>query len=461
MQIKKFTAATIKEAMQQVRAELGSDAVILKTKKVPKEGALGRFLGKEVYEIIATVDSDETAKKSFDRFQDKPAGPNKSFYFESSKIYPENIKPPVQKNPVSRQEPVSKSDIFPREETGTKNFDELKNRMDSFLIEFDKKVSEKFLENSNSFDLIFPQLEKIEAGLSEMRELINTYNNSFEKKNMFSSSICMALAEHEVEEEIIESIFRNMDPSMKTENIEKSQIFFSYMDKLVSKITKYSGGLEIEEGKPRVIALVGPTGVGKTTTIAKLAADVSLVAKKNVVVFSIDTFRIGAQEQLKTYCDILSIPLEVVKNSAELNEKLLLHKGKDLILIDTVGRGSYDIDQIKGMSKFFKSSELPVEINLVLSAVTKWSDLKETLSNFRNFNVSCLLFTKLDETKRYGNIFNLAVRTQIPVSYITTGQNVPEDIEIMSSNLMTALLLKRYRPSEKLSARETEKLITI
>lgn len=491
MQIKKFTASTIKDAMEQVRNELGSDAVILSTKKVPKEGTLGRLLGKENYEIIAAVDPEGGGGTNYDLLQDRSKSSKKSFYFESSKMYPENIIPPVEKGNIPnseytnqpvpkvplpnteklmsriqnrdylKPEQIKKIDSLPKLDNNLKNIDDLKNRMDSFFLEFDKKVSEKFLESTNSFDILFPQIERILTDLSEMRELINKQTGESDKRNLTSNSICKVLLEHEVEEEIVESIFRNMDYAMRKENPVTSDYFFNYMEKLVSRITKYSGGLELEEGKPRIMALVGPTGVGKTTTIAKLAADVSLVVKKNVVVLSIDTFRIGAQEQLSTYCDILGIPLEIIRNSQELNDRLMAHHDKDLILIDTIGRGSYDISQIKNMSDFFKSSKFPIDINLVLSAVTKWSDLKETLSNFRAFDVSSLLFTKLDETKRYGNLFNLAVRTQLPVSYITNGQNVPEDIEIMSSGLMAGLLLYRHKPSEKLSAKESEKLITL
>lgn len=428
MQIKKYKADSMSEAMTQVRKDLGDDAVILKTKKTET------VMGKEIFEIFASIEPvSATAENNIKENLIGYDKQGKAFYQEPMRHTPEH-----ENNRIAQYQP----NIVPSGDQGG-----LKNSIDEFFKELDMRFKEKFYSTSTSQERLASKLNKIQDEIVEMKKIMKINGSSMGLvKNDFSPEIAKVLIEQEVEKEIVESVIKNMDEDMLLKHPGTSQALFDYMKALVSKISNYSGGMEFGSQRPKVLALVGPTGVGKTTTIAKLAADLSLIARKKVVLFSIDTFRIGAQEQIKTYSEILEIPLEMIKSVEDLNTSLEKHREKDLILIDTIGRGGYDFQNIDQMQSLLDESTFPIEIHLVLSAVTKPSDLNEILKNFDKFDIQRLLFTKLDETKNFGTLLNLAVRTQIPISYVTNGQNVPEDIDIMTSDTMTSLLMYGRNP---------------
>ena len=199
--------------------------------------------------------------------------------------------------------------------------------------------------------------------------------------------------------------------------------------------------------RPTVVALVGPTGVGKTTTIAKLAANFALFEGKSVGLITIDTYRIAAVEQLKTYSEIINLPIEVVYTAADLKHAFQKLLDKQLILIDTAGRSQKNKQQIRELKHFFNGRPLN-ETHLVLSANTKLEDLLETADSFKELGVNRLIFTKLDETNSLSNVIEVAERLRIPLSYVTTGQSVPEDIEVA-----TFEVIKRY--ADKYADKET------
>lgn len=197
---------------------------------------------------------------------------------------------------------------------------------------------------------------------------------------------------------------------------------------------------EDNEEKER-IALVGPTGVGKTTTLAKLAAIASVLKEKKVALITIDTFRVGALDQLRTYADIISVSMDVAHTPKELSSLLQKHRDKDLVLIDTAGRSPFNklrIAEIKG----FLDACPELKIYLVLSVATNQKDLNEIISNFGKFSIAKLIFTKLDETQRYGTILNVVTSFEKELAYVTTGQNVPDDIEIPTPLNIAKLVLR-------------------
>jgi len=198
--------------------------------------------------------------------------------------------------------------------------------------------------------------------------------------------------------------------------------------------------------RPTIVALVGPTGVGKTTTIAKLAANFALFEGKSVGLITIDTYRIAAVEQLKTYSEIINLPIEVVYTAADFKRALQNLSDKQLILIDTAVRSQKNKQQIRELRHFFNGRPLN-ETHLVLSANTKLEDLLETADSFKELNVNRLIFTKLDETNSLSNVVEVAEKLRIPLSYVTTGQSVPEDIEVA-----TFEVIKRYAGKEIVNA---------
>jgi flagellar biosynthesis protein FlhF len=194
----------------------------------------------------------------------------------------------------------------------------------------------------------------------------------------------------------------------------------------------------------RIVALVGPTGVGKTTTLAKLAAGRALQEKKKVALISIDTYRIGAVEQLKIYGDIIGTPVEAVSSPAELKRALEQYKSHNTIYIDTTGRSARKPMAIAELRAFLEG--IPnLETYLVLSATTKSRDLHKIQEAFAPLNPDAVIFTKLDETDSLGAMVDLCYRSRLPVAYITEGQNVPDDIAAAEPHRLARLVLGAER----------------
>jgi len=194
---------------------------------------------------------------------------------------------------------------------------------------------------------------------------------------------------------------------------------------------------------PKLVMLVGPTGVGKTTTLAKIAPGFTHPRTgqgKKVVFMTADLFRIAAVEQLHKYSEILRVPLEVVYVPEEAAAAIGRHQNADLILIDTGGTGQRNESQIANLAAIARACK-PLEVHLVVSATTKSTDLADIIERFQVLEPQRLLITKLDESTRFGNILNAAAQSQLPISYLTTGQMVPEDIEVATSERLADLVL--------------------
>jgi flagellar biosynthesis protein FlhF len=181
----------------------------------------------------------------------------------------------------------------------------------------------------------------------------------------------------------------------------------------------------------KIISFIGPTGVGKTTTIAKIAAKESLVNNKKVALITLDTYRIGAVEQLKTYADILNIPLEVVVKKEDMKKSIQKFSKYDLILIDSTGRSFKNDDQLSEIKEYMNEIK-EKSVYLVLSLTTKFKDIKAIADSYAVIGYDKYILTKLDESSGYGNIINIAKYIDKPISYLCTGQNVPDDIETAS-----------------------------
>ena len=189
------------------------------------------------------------------------------------------------------------------------------------------------------------------------------------------------------------------------------------------------------------VALVGPTGVGKTTTIAKLAADFSLRKGKDVALITIDTYRIAAVEQLRTYADIINVPLEVVLTPSEIKNAIAKHKHRDLILIDTAGRSQKNAMQMLELQSFIEAIE-PDETHLVLSTTSNCKNMKDIIERFHLLSVDKVIFTKLDEAVTFGLILNVMSKLNKTLSYVTMGQNVPDDIAITDPHTLAKLIVE-------------------
>jgi flagellar biosynthesis protein FlhF len=201
-----------------------------------------------------------------------------------------------------------------------------------------------------------------------------------------------------------------------------------------------TGPIAIEPGRRRIVALVGPTGVGKTTTIAKLAANYRLKEKRKVGLITVDTYRIAAVEQLRTYADIIDLPMQVVSTPREMREAVRRLEGLDLVLMDTAGRSPRDDIKIQELKAFLTEADAD-EVHLVLSSVASARTLEQTAERFAAVGTTALILTKLDEATGLGNLIPLLRSSRLPLSYVTNGQNVPDDMETASPRRIARLVL--------------------
>ena len=207
----------------------------------------------------------------------------------------------------------------------------------------------------------------------------------------------------------------------------------------IGKMIRCSGQPRLKKQGPRLIALVGPTGVGKTTTIAKLAAMYTMKKKVKVALVTTDIFRAGAVEQLKTYAKVLRLPMEVAATAKELEKALGNHADKDLILIDTTGKSPREREKQNEIKSLLGAFD--IEYHLCVAATTRDSELENIIDQFQELPVHRLLFTKLDESSQLGCMVNLQIRNKLPLSFYTHGQRVPEDIELASGKKIAELVL--------------------
>jgi flagellar biosynthesis protein FlhF len=237
-------------------------------------------------------------------------------------------------------------------------------------------------------------------------------------------------------------LIRKILDTLNTLPVESgNQTVKSRLGETFGRLIKFAGTLKMRKNSPRIIALVGPTGVGKTTTTAKLAAMYALNRGNKVALVTMDIFRVGAVEQLKTYSRIMGIPLEVASTPKELEKAVEKHSACDLIFIDTAGRSHKDKEKLEEMRNFLEN-KIPIEVYLCLSATTKDRELEEILNRFSIFQVSKVVFTKIDESESLGNMINLLMKDNLQVAYFTTGQRVPEDIEVATSAKLADLILR-------------------
>jgi flagellar biosynthesis protein FlhF len=204
--------------------------------------------------------------------------------------------------------------------------------------------------------------------------------------------------------------------------------------------------ITLQEGRPKAVFFIGPTGVGKTTTIAKIASKFKLEEHAKVAFITSDTYRIAAVEQLNTYASIISCPVSVVYSADELEDCLEEYKSYDLILIDTAGRSHKAEEQMDELMSLIertkqKNDEFDIDIYLTLSVTTKSRDIASILEKYEDIEGWSIIFTKLDETSSLGNILNVRMFTDAPLSYTTSGQNVPNDIEIIDKQALAKQLL--------------------
>ena len=400
MRIKKYVAKTMREALVEIKNELGESAVILKTRKMPGGGF--PFGGNDI-EVTAAIDEDAVARPkpqpAFPPLKlDKPgtyARPRPSCIVDTAQ--PFDIRP--WKPPVLGAK--AKSDPAPKVvEKEEHRYSELKEDLKQLtdMVQSVLKSGATSTSNEGGFgggwSLLYKRLIDSEVLPDTASKLIKTLESGVG-----------APPDGEAEAKMLE-LLRNQFP--------------------------VSGPIKCKKRGPMVVAFAGPTGSGKTTTLAKLAAHCCLSKNKRVSLITADTYRIAAIDQIRTFADIVKVELQVVFSPEEVPAALGACVNDDLVFVDTAGRSQRDAAHMEEL-KIMLGAIHPDEVHLVMSATTKDSDLLETVKRYREVGANRLIFTKLDETAHVGNIFNVVAASAMPVSFFAFGQSVPDDIELAQS----------------------------
>ena len=283
------------------------------------------------------------------------------------------------------------------------------------------------------------KIRRLEEEIAQMKVLLAEVLGRDSKNGSISLHEAMKL--QEVDEEILTEMATQSNAGDTLADVH-SPAAKATLTNYLNEHVKFSDGIKLNRHGVRIVALLGTTGVGKTTTLAKIAAKFVLEQRTSVALITADTYRISAVEQLKTYSDILELPLEIVYNPAELTAAIERHRDKELILIDTAGRSQHNDYQMRELEEFMRVNPR-IEKHLVISATTKLSDAKQIMSKFSKVEPDRIIFTKTDETGSLGMIINLLRDKNFALSYITAGQSVPDDIERANAEMLTSSLLKK------------------
>ncbi|MGE5397858.1 MAG: flagellar biosynthesis protein FlhF [Chitinophagales bacterium] len=379
MKIKRYVGNSFQEAMAKAKQEMGKDAIILYSRKFKEGGFMGLF-GRLRFEITVAV--DEEARTTLDV---------------------RSISQNFEKENVNGVGVPSETAVV-------------------------KEATEYAEVASAIHDSLLDEIRSVKDMMEDLQQKVGD-----KEKNKVSSrsglTLLKVLESNQVDEKLAMRIIKIVEQEMEKESCKEMTFAREVGLQVVSDLIKKPKPIEIRGKRARVVVLVGPTGVGKTTTIAKLAANFTLLEKKKVALITIDTYRIAAVEQLKTYAEIIGIPLEIVFNPDDFKNGVKKLKNSDLILVDTAGRNPRNDEQVVELNRFMETVN-PDEIILVLSAATRTEDLLEAYRRFSSGRIDKIIFTKLDETGTYGQILTVLQKTRSQLSYVTNGQNVPDDIEI-------------------------------
>jgi flagellar biosynthesis protein FlhF len=391
MEIKTFKAKTMRDALALVRRELGPSAAVLHTREV-NGGPLSRLVFGRKYEVAASAAVNVPSRL-----------PAAAGVYDPGAL----LVQPASETPATA-EPVG------------------------FEVDYRAKYRDDFRRQvAGQLDELHAMVEKLcdHAASVPAHDLPEAVFRAF-------TDLIEADVDEVIVREWIDEIRSDADPR----TIADADWVKGRVVELLEREVRICGPIVTEANKCRVVALVGPTGVGKTTTIAKLAANYRLREKRRVGLITVDTYRVAAVEQLRTYADIIDLPMEVVATPREMREAVARMGHLDLVLMDTAGRSPRDEVRIQELKSMLAEAE-PDEVHLVLSSTAGAKSLIGTAERFADVGTTAVVLTKLDEAHSFGHLVSLVRECRLPVSYLTDGQNVPDDIQVAERAGMAEMLL--------------------
>ncbi|UNK16692.1 flagellar biosynthesis protein FlhF [Paenibacillus sp. N3/727] len=465
MRVKRFIVDTMPEAMQHIRNELGSDAVILSSKEIKVGGFMGIFTKKKI-EVIAALDKEDKSN------QDKPGTP--------SVQVPRNSVPQVYKKTAVSTQPAGPNRLgVPGDSEKAFDHSEQMSNRERAAVDFaaalaqaaaggqqpaelseqplisayERESAESAIPVPASADPVSQSEARNSAEqkmLDELREM-KEWIARLSRQNLVNpelpeslESIREQLMRQDLTDQLSEVWLNNAMDEWVASNktLSDEQLRASIYRQMESFLEgRFGGGIQ---RATRIVYIAGPTGVGKTTTIAKLAAEQLFKYQRKVGFITSDTYRISAVDQLRTYASILNVPLEVVQSPGDMQRAMHRLEDCDLILMDTAGRNYRNELLVSELQSLMAPSDHS-ETYLVLSLTSKSSDMVEITDHFSKFGLDKVIFTKLDETGSCGPLFNLLNAHPLKVSYMTNGQNVPDDLLMPDTTMLSRMLLGELR----------------
>lgn len=449
MQVRTVRASSVKEAMEQIKDELGSDAVLLHTKKYREGGVLG---GAEMIEVTAAVDETQARVPHAPSTYVPPAAP----------ILPSNVlnqyrmnEPPMDSaTAIPARGIVSAYDTYAAEPPLAEPY------AAEAAQPYPPQPAAPVYEAASAPVPSLPSAETTSPGedspagqdvksaerirlledeLAQMKTMLASMMAANQPKETIT--IQDALRRQDVRVELCEDLSGKVpvaDVNLDSLDPRAASVLSGYL----TQVMKFTDGLTPGAHGSRVVAFIGTTGVGKTTTLAKVAAHFVLEQNLRGALITADTYRISAVEQLKKYAEILGLPVEVVYSAAELRKAIARHRSKDFVLVDTAGRSQYNEFQMDELKELL-AAHPRMEKHLVVSATTKEEDASEIMTRFSVCKPDRIIFTKTDETRTIGMVLNLLAGGDLPLSFLSNGQSVPDDIIPATAERLADLLLRK------------------
>lgn len=381
---KTFKAPTYKEAVLNAKMEMGSNVYIIGRKEVKEGGFLGLFA--KNFTQITVAKSEDSIKGLQQKKEINPGA------LQADRALQAGASTRGKSTFQSEQSKIGEESAL------LKELNEIKTRLKE-IADLKDRDTEK------------PYLEKLLTILNE---------------NDFSV-------------EYIEQLRLKFEGELTLKEVQDPAVLEERFKGYIRESIETSGPIQIGKGKPSVVVLVGPTGVGKTTTIAKLAATYGVLQKRKVELLTIDSYRIAAVEQLEKYAQLMQIPFIVI-NSREEFKNTILNSKSEIIFVDTAGRSQKNNLGLAEMRNILDGAKINLDIHLLLSATTKYRDALDIMTRFNQFMYNKVIITKMDETNTIGSLLSIMNRDK-KLSYFTTGQGVPDDIEIAEKEKLLDMIM--------------------
>lgn len=456
MKIKTYTAADMAGALALVKQEFGSNVRILHTRTYKRGGMLG-FGAKNVVEVTAA--DDGPAHQAKQRGGDQPRRREHARRpLTAAAAKPAAMSDTPAGDLIRRTYQMAREEIQRREptttDTATIAASPAMADAATHLIDTARAAAAPVATTSRASSAastaqhqqLQDEMRVVQRMVAKMMQSQRQQVGAASMGNMPESLFnqYLSLLKQEVAEELAEEVVGQVQQALSRDDLDNDQVVRKSVRDVVAQLlpSDASAGklMPTTDGRPRTIALIGPTGVGKTTTIAKLAANFKLKQKKKVGLITLDTYRIAAVDQLRTYADIIGVPLHVVVTEDELRVALKSLTHCDVVLIDTAGRSQRDDPKLAQLKSFIDAAD-PHEVHLVLSSTCTQSVLLDIAERFTAIRADRIIFTKLDEAVSFGVLLNVARRVNKRLSYITTGQEVPHQIEPGRADRLAELVL--------------------